>query len=100
MARRSITQYGPQGGVYHEHVNVGGGGPGMGLVAVVLTILVGVIIYATLMDPVWARHHAAAANKAYGQLSIRGSVHRVPLPKRDAYGRVQYRLTIIAIVTN
>jgi hypothetical protein len=28
MARRSITRYGPKGGVYHEHVNVGGGSSG------------------------------------------------------------------------
>jgi hypothetical protein len=69
-------------------------------VALVLTILVGVIIYATLMDPVWAHHKQAAAGKAYEQLSISGSVHRARLHKRDAYGDVRYRVTIKATVMN
>lgn len=101
MARRSIVRYGPQGGVYHEHVNVGRSGPGGCLVAVVLAILAGVIIYATLMDPVWARHNQAAANKAHEQLSIRSSVHWIRLPKEYTYDNgFRYRVTIRAIVTN
>lgn len=98
--RLSVPHYGPQGGVYHQHVSTGKGGPTGCLLAAVLAIFAGVIIYATLMDPVWARHDQAAALDARKQLSISSSMHWTRLPGHPFDVGHQYSVTGTSTVTN
>ncbi len=89
MARRSIARYGPRGGIYHEHVNVGSNAGGFGP-AIIIFIAV-VILFSILKMALWDTPHQESRSREAAQvevtdLSLVSSDPSLKYGRRDAAG--------------